>query len=211
MAQILAKVMTLALGAGLSGSMALAEGNYHGYETPLYSVAQTDGAFELRDYAPFLTAQVTVRADRQDALRKGFQVLAGYIFGGNTSADKVEMTSPVSQTASEKIAMTSPVGQAGADGLWTVSFMMPRSYTVATLPVPRDDAIRFVESPAERQVVVRFSGLAGESVLAQQEALLRAYALAQGLAIEGAARYYFYDDPFTLPWRRRNEVALVVQ
>ena len=34
---------------------------------------------------------------------------------------------------------------------------------------------------------------------------------AAGLAPEGAATYQFYDAPFTLPWKRRNEVALALR
>ncbi|SEW45998.1 SOUL heme-binding protein [Cognatiyoonia koreensis] len=184
---------------------------YGKYETPQYSVLEQDGSFEIRQYEPALMAEVTVRSSQSGALRQGFQILAGYIFGGNTSAANVAMTSPVAQAPAENIAMTSPVTQTGGDGLWTVQFMMPSQYTMDTLPEPKNDAIRFVMSHPGRQVAVRFSGWAGSGRLVAKEAELRAYAAREGLNITGPAQYLIYDDPLTLPWQRRNEVALPIE
>ena len=76
---------------------------------------------ELRRYAPFLIAEVTVAnaPDMKAALGSGFRQIAGFIFGKNSAAgtkgNKVAMTSPVTlemdlgKQASEKVAMTSPV------------------------------------------------------------------------------------------------------
>ncbi len=183
---------------------------YGKYEMPRYSVLMQDSAFELRAYEPALMAEVTVKSSQSGALRKGFQILAGYIFGGNTSAESVAMTSPVAQTASETIAMTSPVAQTGTDGLWTVSFMMPRAYTMDTLPAPKNDAIRFVMTEPEQRVAVRFSGLASNARMTAKEAELRRFAQTQGFAVTGPAQYLYYDDPMTLPWNRRNEVTLPI-
>lgn len=183
---------------------------YKDYQAPRYTVTQQSGAFEVREYEPALMAEVTVRASQSSALRKGFQILAGYIFGGNTSASSVAMTSPVTQSSAETIAMTSPVTQSGEDGLWTVGFMMPREYTMDTLPTPKDNAIRFVMTEPSQQIVVTFSGWASAGTMQEKETELRAFAQAEGLDVTGAAQYLYYDDPMTLPWKRRNEVALTV-
>ena len=90
---------------------------------------------ELRQYAPHILAEVTVDGDRRSALNTGFRVLAGYIFGGNSVQASVAMTVPVAQR--QPIDMTAPVAQAGQDGLWTVSFMMPRDWTLDTRPCVR--------------------------------------------------------------------------
>lgn len=200
-----------ALAATLATATPLAaQDSYNGYQTPQYTLLEKQGAIELRVYAPTLLAEVTVQADRSRALRAGFGILAGYIFGGNTSAQKVAMTSPVTQTASEKIAMTSPVAQSGAEGVWTISFMMPRDYTRDTLPTPKDDNIRFVETEPVRKLTFAFSGWATQRSLTGAENVLRAYARETGLTITGPVEYYYYDDPLTLPWKRRNEVAFPV-
>lgn len=184
----------------------MGETRYRGYEGPAYTVERRDGAFELRRYAPQIVAEVTVRGDRRAALSRGFRVLAGYIFGGNDGAAKVAMTSPVAQEPA-RIAMTAPVAQEQAGDAWVVRFTMPSDFTLATLPRPRDEAIRLVELPGDRQAVLRFSGLAGAGTWIAREADLAAWVAARGLTPAGPVRHYWYDDPFTLPWRRRNEVA----
>jgi hypothetical protein len=186
----------LAMGVAMAGAGS-AETTHKGYEMPPYTVERTDGMREIRAYGPHLLAEVTVSGSRQGAIQSGFRVLAGYIFGGNESGEKIAMTVPVAQT---------PEGDT-----WTVSFMMPASYTMDTLPTPRIDAIRFVEAAPSRQVVERFSGLPGTDALAARAEGLRAWAEGRGLTITAGPHYYFYDAPMTLPWNRRNEVAFTIR
>ncbi len=202
----------LALGlAGLAaGETAMAD-TYKSSETPKYTVDRVDGAIEVRDYAPRIMAEVSVTGSRSAAINAGFRELAAYIFGANEGGAKVAMTSPVVQVPGETIAMTTPVTQMGRDGNWLVQFMMPSEYTLATLPRPKDDHIRLVPIAGNRQVTLRFSGLAGESVLAAKEGELRSWARGQAFTVKAGPFYYFYDPPWTLPWNRRNEVAFVVQ
>lgn len=76
--------------------------------------------------------------------------------------------------------------------------------------MPNTDTIRFVENTPERQIVLRFSGLAGTDKLARHDATLQAIAEQAGVSLGAGPFYYFYDDPLTLPWNRRNEVAYVI-
>ena len=181
---------------------------YGKYETPAYTVEARLGDIEIRQYAPYIAAEVTVRGEERRALNRGFQVLAGYIFGGNSASSSIEMTAPVGQ--SQQIDMTSPVGQSGENGTWTVTFSMPREWTMETLPKPNNEAVQFREVPAQRQVVYMFSGRATPSALETAEAVLREQAEANGLQTTGQLFTYYYDDPMTLPWKRRNEVALAL-
>jgi hypothetical protein len=89
--------------------------------------------------------------------------------------------------------------------------MMPSSYTLQTLPKPKDDRIRFVTLPAQKQVVLTFSGTARDSALTKNESALRDWVKAQNLTITAGPFFYFYDPPWTMPWNRRNEVAFDVQ
>jgi len=170
--------------------------SYGKYEVPPYVVEARFSQIELRAYAPHIQAEVTVRGAERAALNQGFRVLAGYIFGGNTSQAGIDMTAPV--------------GQTGEDGLWTVTFTMPREWTLETLPVPDNEAIRLREVAAHKEVVHTFSGRATVETIAAAEQILREEAQKQGLETIGALRTYYYDDPMTLPWKRRNEVALMV-
>ena len=62
-------------------------------ETPKYSVIRKHNEIEIRQYPAYLQAEVVVE-ERQyrSAIEKGFEVLAGFIFGNNLSKQKIEMT-----------------------------------------------------------------------------------------------------------------------
>ena len=184
--------------------------SYKSTETPKYSVERTDGPIEVRLYDPRIAAEVSVSGSQSQAVNAGFRVLAGYIFGGNDGGAKVAMTTPVTQVPGQSIAMTTPVTQMARDGNWLVQFMMPSSYSLDSLPQPRDANIRFVTLPGQRQIVLRFAGVAGAKVLADKEGVLRSWARGQAIAITAGPFFYFYDAPWTLPWNRRNEVAFMV-
>jgi hypothetical protein len=175
-------------------------------EEPEYTLVQQEGAFELRDYAPIIAAEVSVEGDRDQAVNQGFRILAGYIFGGNAGSTKIEMTAPVTQAKGETIAMTAPVTQSGSDGAWTIRFMMPKDYTLKTLPKPNDTRIRFVEIPARRVAVLRFSGFWSDGNLAEHRDELKALLVARHLKPRGEPSFAFYDPPWQPFFWRRNEI-----
>jgi len=114
-------------------------------EQPEHQVGKADGAFELRTYPPMIAAEVDISGPRQEAIRDCFRLIAAYIFGANAPAAKIAMTAPVEQQArGATIAMTAPLEQqARAEG-WSVRFLMPKSYSLATLPAPTDTRVRLV-------------------------------------------------------------------
>jgi hypothetical protein len=187
-----------------------------GTPQPAYTVTGHIGALELRRYGPRLAADVTVPGSEIDARSAGFRTLAGYIFGANTKqgggSGTIEMTAPVEQARGEKVAMTAPVAQerAGKDG-WTVRFFLPAAMTLATAPRPRDPAIHLVEVPPAEMAVLRFSGIPGKEAVATERARLLAAIEASAWKAVGEPVAWFYDPPWTLPWLRRNEVAVPVE
>lgn len=187
----------IGIGAAISGAANADNGKYGKYETPSYDVVRTVGAAEIRNYEPHVLAEVAVRGDQRGALNSGFRALAGYIFGGNDGDASVAMTAPVTQT--------------GDGDVWTVTFMMPRAYTIETLPAPNNNAVRFIQVPAKQMIALTFSGRTTTGALEDRTAELEAIVAAEGLQTTGAPVFMFYDDPFTLPWARRNEVALQVR
>jgi len=198
----------------LSGAPAMAT------EEPPFTVSMKDGSFEVRSYPALIAAEVTVTGTRDGASRDGFKLLAGYIFGGNTKKQSIAMTAPVVQAptdkpaGSEKIAMTAPVLQAsvpGQSGAWTVRFIMPKEYTLDTLPTPNDAKVKLVALPAARFAAVTFSGLAREEDVAQRTAELNTYIAGQGLQATAAPELARYNPPWT-PWfMRRNEVLIALK
>ena len=212
---MLARITSLAAATALAACSVV--GDRSGTAEPAFAVVAQHGAVEIRQYGPRIAAETMVDGDEAEARNAGFRRLAGYIFGANRGRAEIAMTAPVAQArAGTAIAMTAPVAQsraqptgAGAAG-WSVRFYMPAQWTLATLPVPDDPAVRLVEVPGETVAVLRFSGDRGPArVATQQAALLQA--LADGAwQPNGAPVGWFYDPPWTLPWLRRNEVAVPV-
>ncbi len=180
-------------------------------EEAKFNVVKKDGRFEVRDYEPHILAETVVKGDIEQAGSKAFRKLFRYISGDNSSREKVEMTAPVSQEpGGEKIEMTAPVGQQGAQGQWTVSFMMPASYTLETLPEPDDPNISLRLVPALRMAAVRYSGFWSEKKYLQHKNKLEAWIDEEGLTIVGDPVWARYNPPFT-PWfLRRNEILIPV-
>ncbi|MFC1827575.1 heme-binding protein [Thermodesulfobacteriota bacterium] len=182
-----------------------------GVEEAKYKVFKKDGRFEIRDYAPHILAETIVEGDIEEAGNKAFQRLFGYISGDNRSREKVAMTAPVSQEArKEKIKMTAPVGQQNVQGKWAVSFMMPASYTLETLPEPEDPKISLRQVPAHRMAAVRYSGFWSEKNYLRYRKMLESWIQEEGLTIVGEPVWARYNPPFTLWFLRRNEILIPV-
>lgn len=188
-----------------------------GTPQPSYTVTGQVGAVQFRAYGARLAAETTVEGGEIDSRSIGFRRLASYIFGANIKSGggsgKIAMTAPVEQDGADgsRIAMTAPVAQQGSHGIWTIRFFLPADMTMATAPRPRDPAVHLVEVPAVTMAVLRFSGSPGiRSVELHSERLLAALAHT-GWRPAGRVVAWFYDPPWTLPWLRRNEVAVPVE
>lgn len=181
------------------------------YEEPAYVVERVHDGLEVRRYAPTVEARVTVPGAYNQAVTAAFRVLAGYIFGGNEPNASIAMTTPVSaQPAGARIAMTTPVSAAAAADGWTVAFTMPSSWTLATLPRPKDPRVQLVEVPGGVWAVRAFGGRASDGVVTQELAALDRAAAAAGVTLAGAPVVSQFDPPWVLGAWRRNEVRRAV-
>ncbi len=203
------------LGEQVVGSMLAVVGIRVGAEEPQYTRRQLTENVDIRSYDRRIAAETTIVGDENRARNVGFRRLAGYIFGGNHGNRTIAMTAPVSQQAgrgSQQIAMTAPVVQTtGASGGWVIRFFMPEKWTMETLPVPNDDQVRLVTVPPETVAVLRFTGdRSPKAVAARTEELLKALR-DNHVQPSGEAQAWFYDPPWTLPFRRRNEIAIPVE
>jgi hypothetical protein len=180
-----------------------------GTEEPSFTLDRHVGGVEIRNYGPRVAAQTTIEADEEAARNEGFRRLARYIFGGNTAKTKIAMTAPVAQKQSEKIAMTAPVATArGAAGEWVIRFFMPSEHSLESLPVPNDERVQLVGVPAETVAVLRYSGTATLDAIASHTDQLLKTLRDNGFTTDGEPFSWFYDPPWTIPFRRRNEVAV---
>lgn len=165
-------------------------------EEAAYKVVETDGRFEIRDYAPHILAETVVNGSLEDAGNSAFGRLFQYISGDNQTHGKV--------------AMTAPVGQQPAQDKWAVSFMMPAEYTLGTLPVPADPKVTLRPVPARRVAAVRYSGFWSQERYLKYKLELESWIRAKGLTVAGDPIWARYNPPFT-PWfLRRNEILIPV-
>jgi hypothetical protein len=178
-----------------------------------YTVAQKSGTIEVRDYTPRIVAETQVSGDRQEAMKQGFRIIADYIFGNNVSSSKVPMTAPVMQEPGGKNSTIAPVIQDkdGSSDLWAISFVMPSSYTMETLPKPKNEAVRLKEIPSKRYAVVRFSGTPTQEKLMSEQSLLDHFINEKNLKSLSLPIYSFFNPPWTLPFLRRNEIMMEVE
>ena len=212
-----------ALGAALVGGL-LGGGSIFGirsgYEEAAYELLLDDGKFEVRQYEDELVARTVTRGDMSEAGSAAFRRLGGYIFGKNVTRDSVAMTTPVLQeelkssgaSESESIAMTTPVFQEeSAEGTWVQTFVLPREYTMETLPVPTDPTVELARARGLKVAVVRYSGLRSTRKIEEQTERLRAWMSERGLVATDAPRSAAYDPPWTIPFLRRNEVQIPIE
>ncbi|GAQ88814.1 hypothetical protein KFL_004610090 [Klebsormidium nitens] len=206
-------------------------------ETIPYRVLKRTDDYEIRDVESYFVAETEMGSRPFDFAGAGpsFNTLADYLFGNNSARAGMEMTTPVVQRRGEAMEMTTPVitrqgsargeamdmttpvvtsqGGPGAEG-WRMSFVLPRKNVSKGIPQPVNGAVRIREVPARTVAVVAFSGYVSDQQVEQRERKLRnvlarepEYRVIPGATPEVAQ----FNPPFTLPFLRRNEVALEVE
>lgn len=175
-------------------------------ETVPYTVVARLDDVELRRYPESTVVETT--ADSQPA---AFRRLFRYIAGANTGETEIEMTAPVEMSAGgATIAMTAPVEIGGEDEN-RMRFYLPDEYSAETAPEPTDDAVALVEVPERTLAVRRFSWRPTEKRIEREKAALLDRLDESNVPRIGEPFYMGYDAPWTLPFLRRNEVAVEVE
>jgi hypothetical protein len=167
------------------------------YETRDYDVIESDGDFEVREYGSIIVAETTVAGEFDQVGSEAFRILFAYISGENETGDSVAMTTPVTQEASQ--------------GSYRVTFMMPSTYTLETLPEPGDERVLLREEPANRFASVRYSGFWSQGRYDKNLQELRRWINERGMEATGEPVWARYDPPF-MPWfLRTNEILIPVK
>lgn len=182
-------------------------------ENTPYSLLESKNGYEIRLYPPHIVAQTTVKGNYEEALNQGFRIVAGYIFGGNTKKESIAMTAPVIEKSgtSEQIAMTAPVMATMEGEAHTISFGMPKSYTLETLPTPTDPRVKIVTIPEKKMAVIRFTFTRTERKVKSKKEELLNILKKDGVTVIGEPEYAGYNAPFTPPWMTRNEVLVEIK
>jgi effector-binding domain-containing protein len=181
-------------------------------EEPEFSILYKENNFEIREYAPRIIAQVKKTGNFDEASGSGFRSLANFIFGNNSinnESKKISMTAPVlAEPTSANILMTRPVLAEEKNNQWLISFVMPKKYSLKTLPKPMNSEIMLTTLPKEKFAVIVFSGLVRESSYNKKVKLLNDFIEKQNLKTSGSVQIARYNPPWTLPFFRRNELMI---
>ena len=184
-------------------------------EEPDFTLIYKEKSFEIREYAPRIIAQVKINGNFDEASSTGFRSLADFIFGNNSinnESEKISMTAPViAEPTSKQIPMTAPVLAEEKNNQWFISFVMPKEYSLQTLPKPNNSEITLTNLPKEKFAVIIFSGLVRESSYDEKIILLNNFIKKQKLKTLGSVQIARYNPPWTLPFFRRNELMIKVR
>lgn len=171
-------------------------------EEPDYDTVRSDGPIEIRDYDAMIVAETVKSGYHEKARRLGFMTLADYIFAKNRAGKKIKMTTPVLQQLAD--------GEGRSKG-WAVRFVMPKKFTLASLPEPAGPDVRLKEVPARRVAAIRFSGNFTATLASKHLMTLYNYLADNNLKQHGDPEYAFYNPPWTPGFLKRNEILIEVE
>lgn len=192
-----------------------------GLESPKYEVIvrrpNVKGGYEIREYEPFSVCSVPMKKPRPDgentdqklqnpqlAGASSFGALAGYLFGKNEEQKAMKMTTPVFTQ--------------GNDESKEMSFVLPSDYWsdegITKAPTPLQQSLVTVKrNDGGFRAATMFGGFASKKdIEAKKELLLKGLdSDKEWVAIKRDVTIAQYNDPFTPPWKRRNEVSVAVK
>lgn len=172
-------------------------------ERPSYTVERRASGIEIRQYRPYIVAQTDVEASMERAGNEAFRRLGGYIFGANGTGQKIAMTAPVAMSPLPESTEVAARGKG-----FRVTFMMPSSFTLASLPPPKDSRVTFAEVPARRMAALAYGGNWSEARYQAHLEKLQAALAAEGLKAVGAPVWARYDSPMMPSFMRTNEILV---
>lgn len=168
------------------------------YESAAYTVLESDGSFELREYPDLMLATTAMNVESQGN-DGSFGRLFGYISGQNEDNQKVAMTTPVFME------------QQGGDADGQMGFVLPEKVAHQTVPQPTNENVRIQMRAGGQFAVLRFAGRLNDDSQAQAAAKLRKWMEERGLTGTNAPEFAGYDPPWTPGPLRRNEVLIRLQ
>jgi hypothetical protein len=190
-----------------------------GLETPEYEIIAQKGSVEIRRYKPYTVCTVSMNKPRpKDASKtdaniqqpemsgaSSFGALAGYLFGKNDQSTAMKMTTPVFQA---------PTGDDTEE--MQMQFVLPSQHwnDESTAPKPLDGSgVNLRRQEEEIRAVAMFGGYASKKeVDRRRNELLTGIAQnPEWKAVTGKTTLAQYNDPFTVPWKRLNEISVVVE
>lgn len=167
---------------------------------PKYIVYKKTKDYEIRQYRGYLSAEISMPATAKPGSGDGFNNLASYIFGQNNLGAKMDMTTPVFTTAGQ-----------GGPGKMAFPVEERMGDDPDRLPIPNDTRISRSKEEAATVAVGTFGGWPLDYQVTDAERKLRGALLLDGLKATEGYQLARYNDPFTPPFLRRNEVLIKLE
>jgi hypothetical protein len=162
-------------------------------EMPKYRVIKKLGEVEIREYPSLILAQTSLKkSDYDQEGSNGFRTVAGYIFGGNQSQQKIAMTAPVIMKMGDSASM---------------SFVMPIEYNMQDLPTPSNNQVKLIQENSKILAVIRFGGYSSTDKIKKYADQLYSELKSNKLETRGELLFMGYNAPWDVT-NRRNEVAI---
>lgn len=162
-------------------------------EKTVYKVILKEGDFEIRQYEPMIVA-----VSQEDDLRGGggFDTLFSYISGNNKENKKIEMTTPVLNDLGKEQS--------------TIAFVMPKEYSMDSLPKPLNTEIQLKEIPVRQVAAITFSGNINPAKIDEKKNELLDWLKEKKISSTGLVELARYNPPFIPGFIKHNELLIEV-
>ena len=161
------------------------------YEENDYEVVKKTEIYEIRKYSDRLAVQA-----KQSNQNSSFRKLFNYISGANLSSEKIDMTTPVTQTEKENNLF--------------MQVYLPSKFKKQTVPIPSNSDIEIVTMPGGYYAVIQYSGRSTDKNFNKHIKILKQKLLDDNIFFKGTGIKATYNGPFTLPMLRRNEAMFII-
>lgn len=191
--------------------------------------------YELREYPPFTECVVSLAtnantfdsfsgdeaddatteslADEVVRSARGFNALARYIFGANSAKQTISMTTPVMTNYDSAAAEQNEYATTMATTMTTMAFpLLSISGGATSAPLADDPCVSVSDREGETVAIVEFGGFVTDGEVQRQLTTLLGALADDGIEViePGMHRVLQYNPPYTLPFLRRNELAVRV-
>jgi hypothetical protein len=89
-----------------------------------------------------------------------------------------------------------------------MAFIMPERFDIHSIPKPTSSMVKIQLIDPRKLAVIRFSGYVSQVSYKKNLELLRKSVELEGVSTGGEPLLLQYNDPWTPPFYRRNEIAL---
>jgi hypothetical protein len=189
-------------------------------ENAPYTLIESDDILqiEVRNYDSMVLVSTSMSSNSGHG---AFRTLFSYITGDNEGAIDISMTAPVIMNDNNatkndiqkgaEISMTAPVFMNNSEDNSLMSFVMPKDFTLATTPKPKNPEVYVSELKDYKVAAIEFSGTLNDSNVEKNTQILVAWMNKNDYEAISEPLNAAYNGPLTLPMWRTNEVLIEVR